>query len=111
MNITKEGLDEIVCLMVEDAVDLYINCYVNLKKIENGKRRLKNPEKTKRECLDSMTEVTLFFCSDYGEQLTGVDGKTVMEQLNKRAMEIYENDNDKYQHYRFVNKHACYRED
>ena len=90
MNFAKEGLDEVLCMMVEDAVDLYINCYIDIKKISNGKRVLKNPEKTKRECLDSMTEVTLFFCSDYGEQLTGLDGKTVMEELNRRANEMYE---------------------
>lgn len=109
MNNNTEYLNEVIALMVEDACDLYINCAVNIMHIKAGKRRLKNAKKTIAECLDSMTEVTLFFCSEYGEQLTGFDGKTVMERLNKRARKVFESAEDKNPHYRFANKRACYR--
>lgn len=107
MIVNNEAMDNVVALMVEDAAELYVNAAVNIMRIRNGKRQLKHPERTIKECLDTMTEVTLFFCSDYGEGLTGFEGKVVMEQLNKRAKEVYETSEDKHPRYRVSNKRAC----
>lgn len=103
LKITDEVATNVLCDMVEDAAELYIGAYVNYMRIIDGKRNLKHPESVKRNCLDTLTEVTLFFCSDYGESLTGLSGEVVMRALEQRAKEAY-NDGQKVKKY----KHTRY---
>ena len=103
-KVSDKVANEVLCAMVEDAVELYINAYVNYTRIVSGKRNIKHPECVKRDCLDTMTEVSLFFCSDYGESLTGLDGAVVMKELERRAKEAYEDGQKikKYKHNRYA---------
>lgn len=80
-------LKNVVAIMVEDAAEVYTAAVVNLDNLANGRVKYSNPDRVKKRCLEQIFDVETFICSEYGESLTGFDGKVVMEQFNKRAAE------------------------
>lgn len=85
-----DNMEDLLVLMVEDARDRYMNAMTNLLHLKNGTRKFVHPDAVKQSALDTIFDVETFFCSEYGEYLTHIEGKRVMEALNARAKKMYD---------------------
>lgn len=88
-NLEDKAMKNVIRIMVDDAVNVYLSATVNLMHISEGTRHFKDPEKVKERCLEAVYDIETFFLSEYGEELTGVDGGLVLKTLNERAKKAY----------------------
>lgn len=88
-SIDDKAMNNVIRIIIDDAVNSYLSAVVNLMHISEGTKKYKHPEKVKQRCLDAVYDIETFFISEYGEELTGVDGSLVMKTLNERAKKAY----------------------